>query len=137
MASKLVVLGNITAISLTLLAFLQIIPWSLIGLMILATLILPMLFSGRSNRNIRATPPPKQNPSRPEPIRVETIPSQKSSLVRPAVKPELGGPLTENSVIISKGDYEKYEVDLKEGNVLVVENADFKEVTATVNNRIA
>jgi len=249
MASKLVFLGNITAIFLTLLAFLQIIPWSLIGLMILATLILPLLFSRQSNKSgtTRATSrktttphqttpdskthrqhvpervlihdhpalassdpkprlvqdlpkkvpakamPRKQNPPRPEPVRVETVPSQKPNTIRPVpAKPAQGGPLPENSTIIPNGDYEKCDVDLKEGNelvseikatglvnvylldqdnltsldmgeefwqeageesvqdtiihftasstgkwFLVLENSDFKEVTATVNTRIA
>jgi cytoskeletal protein RodZ len=201
MASKPVFLGNITAVLLTLLAFLQIIPWSLIGMMILAALILSLLFSRQSNSSRTTqttsrkitTAHPITHPPRSEPARVETIPSQKPSTTKPApMKLGLGVPPPVNSAVISQGDYEKYEVELKKGNelisevkatgmvnvylldqenltsldmsdefwqeageesvqdttthftasstgkwFLVVENADFKEITATVNNRIA
>jgi hypothetical protein len=164
MASKPVFLGNITAIFLTLLASLQILPWSLIGPMILATLILPLLFSRQSNNSGTTPEPkthrqhhpetatihnnptsagsapktsplqdnardmlakaiaPKQDPPRPEVVRMENTPSQKASLTKP-VAPIPGPEITpiENSAIIPEGDYEKYEVNLKEGDELVSE----------------
>ncbi len=246
LASRLVFLGNIIAIFLIVLAFLQIFSWTLIGLMILATLILPMLFSRstpRASRTARISTGrsstsrevlisskshrhhaaekiasrPHQIPSKldsqkskgiqenqrltqskpafakPIPIRstppprLEAIPVAPSEIV---LKSPVALPEPENKTVIAKGDYSKYDLELKEGDevacdinasgavnvylldqdnltgldmgeefwqeageenventtihftapstgkwFLVVENADFKEVTATTDIR--
>ena len=229
---------------LVVLAFLQIFSWTLIGLMILATLILPMLFSRGTPRASRASrisagrsstsrevlisskshrhhaaekisSRPHQIPSKldsqkskgiqenqrltqskpalAKPIRSSSVPRTE---VTPAAPPEIvlkssiTPPEPENKTVIAKGDYSKYDLELKEGDevasdinasgtvnvylldqdnltsldmgeefwqeageenvqtttihftapstgkwFLVVENADFKEVTATVSIR--
>ncbi len=246
LASRLVVLGNVIAIFLVVLAFLQIFSWTLIGLMILAALILPMLFSRGTPRASRAArissgrssasrevlisskshrhhaaekiaSRPHQIPSKldsqkskgiqenqrltqskpvlakPIPVRSSPAPRIEATPVAPSeivLKSAVALPEPENRTVIVKGDYSKYDLELKEGDevacdinascavnvylldqdnltsldmgeefwqeageenvesttvhftapstgkwFLVVENTDFKEVTATVNIR--